>query len=82
MKYTTKELSDILGVSQSVVWLWINEGIVSSHSNRKGEKVFLKAEEVNGKGKGGRYYIVDANDINDFMMILYYESYFYKWFRK
>ena len=82
MKYTVTELCDILGVTQSLINGWIKEGITSSHSNWKGEKIYLKAEKIEGRGKGGHYYLIDANDVNDFMCELYHNSYFFKWFRK
>lgn len=82
MKYTVVELADILGMNKSVIWSWINTGIISVHPNRKGEKVYLKAEKVAGRGQGGYYYLIDANDVNNFMNELYLASCFYKWFRK
>ena len=82
MKYTATEICDILEIAQATIWSWINEGIVSHHNNRKGEVVKLKAELVSGGKVGGKYYLVEANDLNDFLTALYKESYFYKWFRK
>lgn len=83
MKYTTTEICEIIGVTQSQIGIWIKEGISSCHPMHKGEKVKLKAELVSAGGRrGGKYYLIDANDLNDFMTELYYTSYFYKWWRK
>ena len=82
MKYTVNELADILGIKTATIWYWINVGIVSTHPNRKGEVIKLKAELLSGERRGGKYYLIDANDLNDFMQALYHESYFYKWWRK
>lgn len=82
MKYTVNELSEILNVNITTINGWIIDGIISCHSHRTGEVIKLKAEEIPGKGRGGKYYLIDANDINDFMMELYKDSYFYAWWRK
>jgi len=82
MKYTTLELCEILNVTQNTIWSWINNGVVSCHSNHKGEVIKLKAEIVNGKGQGGKLYIIDSTDLDIFLRILYKNSYFYNWWRK
>lgn len=82
MKYTVQEICDILEVTQNTVWGWINNGIVSCHSNHKGEVIKLNAEIVSGKGQGGKLYIIDSTDLDVFLRVLYKNSYFFKWWRK
>ena len=79
MTYTTKELSKILKVHQTMICLWITEGLVSPHSNKPGERIFLKAEEVPGPGRGGKYYLIKSKDVNKFMKKLYKTTYLYSW---
>ena len=82
MKYTTKELSDILGIDTNTIWTWITKGISSSHPNNKGKVIKLKAEEIAGKGQGGKAYLISASAIEEFMTELYKNSYFFAWWRK
>lgn len=81
MKYTIEELSNILGIKKTAIWKWINNGIISVHTHQTGERLKLKAEFIpEGKGKG--YYLISTSDIDEFLSELYYNSYFYKWWRK
>lgn len=82
MKYTVKEFADILQISTSAVWQWINDGIESPHSNHGTERFYLKAEKVPGRGQGGSYYVIHAVDAMIFMDKLYDVSYFKRWFGK
>ena len=82
MEYTTMEICDILGVKQNTIWSWINKGIVSCHPSHTGEVIKLKAKMFAGDRRGGKYYLINVNDLNDFLLEVYYTSYFYKWWRK
>ena len=84
MKYTVTELSNILGVKQATIYGWINKGIISVHSHQEGEVVKLKVCDTikTRGGKSGEAYLISAKDVDDFMDVLYYNSYFQKWWRK
>lgn len=78
MKYTTIEICELFNISQSTIWSWINEGIVSHHNNRTGKVIKLKAELVSGEKIGGRYYLIEASELKRFMKCIFEESYLYK----